>query len=75
MAAAAVIIIDGSKKLVEACQEYNEAKRIENEAKGLDIFGNHSKLKVTIVYPQMKTIAIEKMIETAGIESIRRWKE
>ncbi len=45
VAAAAVIIIDGSKKLVEACQEYNEAKRIENEAKGLDIFGNPLKIE------------------------------
>jgi len=34
------IIAENHQNLIEACKEYNEAKRIENEEKGLDPFYN-----------------------------------
>jgi len=35
-----IVIYDASKKLIEACKEYEEAVILENEAMGLDKFGN-----------------------------------
>ena len=39
------IIGNNYNHLIESAKEYNEAKRIENEAKGLDIFGNPLKIE------------------------------
>ena len=40
IAEATKIIVENHHNLIDACKEYNEAKRIENEENGLDRFYN-----------------------------------
>ena len=47
-AAGVIVIIDGSQKLITACEEYGKAVELENLERGLDKFGNPIRKEIEI---------------------------